>query len=229
MDIEELLKAASALVESFELLLEANSFNPDGLSIEINLLHTHVVQFLSNCFPDKCWQRFFKLKEILGIKNVLHLAEISLVIPLSNAEAKHVYSFLWRMYTKEGTQLNNSTLEDILRVRGDGSFSDKKYKKAIELFMTKKQDGKKTYKAASRTQISIKQKEQKKICNRHQASALCELVESSDEGATNYVDVDDIPLSNISLRDYTGLEKLGFLVHESCAPKSKFRRTLCTS
>ena len=41
MDIEELLKAASALVESFELLLEANSFNPDGLSIEINLLHTH--------------------------------------------------------------------------------------------------------------------------------------------------------------------------------------------
>ena len=103
------------------------------------------------------------MKEILGIKNVLHLAEISLVIPLSNAEAKLVYSFLWRMYTKERTQLNNSTLEDILRVRGDCSFSDEKYEKAIELFMTKKQDGKKTYKVASRTQISIKQKEQKKM------------------------------------------------------------------
>ena len=94
MDIEGLLKAGSVLVESFELLLEANGFNPDALSTEINLLHTHVVQFLSNCSPDKCWQRLFKLKETLGIKNVLHLAEISLVIPLSNAETEHVYSFL---------------------------------------------------------------------------------------------------------------------------------------
>ena len=95
MDIEELLKAASVLVELFKLLLEANGFNPDALSTEINLLHTHVVQFLSNCSPDKCWQRLLKLKGILGIKNVLHFTEISLVIPLSNAKAEHVYSFLW--------------------------------------------------------------------------------------------------------------------------------------
>ena len=101
MDIEELLKAASVLVESFELLLKANGFNPDPLSTEIYLLHTHVVQFLSNCSPVKYWQRLFKLKETLGIKNILHLAEISLVTPLSNAEAKCVYSFLWRVYTKE--------------------------------------------------------------------------------------------------------------------------------
>ena len=63
MDIEGLPKAGSVLVESFELLLEANGFNPDALSTEINLLHTHAVQFLSNCSPDKSWQRLFKLKE----------------------------------------------------------------------------------------------------------------------------------------------------------------------
>ena len=101
MDIEELLKAASVLVESFKLLLEANGFNPDALSTEINLLHTHVEQFLSNCSPDKCWKRLFELKETLEIKNVLHLAVISLVIPLSNAKAECVYSFLWSVYTKE--------------------------------------------------------------------------------------------------------------------------------
>ena len=114
MDIEELLKAALVLVESFELLLEANGFNPDAVSTEINLLHTHVVQFLSNCSPDKCWQRLFKLKKTMEIKNVLHLAEIFLVILLSNVKAECVYSFLWRVYTKEQTRLNNSTLEDIL-------------------------------------------------------------------------------------------------------------------
>ena len=94
MDIEELLKAATVLVESFKLLLEANGFNHDALSTEINLLHTHIVQFLDNGSPDKCWQRLFKLKETLGIKNVLHLAEISSVIPLSNVEAEPVYSLL---------------------------------------------------------------------------------------------------------------------------------------
>ena len=47
MDIQELLQAASVLVEAFKLLLEANDFNPDVLPTEIILLHTHVVQFLS--------------------------------------------------------------------------------------------------------------------------------------------------------------------------------------
>ena len=81
------------------------------------------------------------MKETLGIKNILHLAEISTLILLSNAEAERVHSFLWRVYTKEQTRPNNSTLEDVLRVRDDRDFSDKQYKKTIELFMTKKQDG----------------------------------------------------------------------------------------
>ena len=106
-------------------LLEANVLNPDVLPTEINLLHIHVVQFLRNYTADKCWQRSFTMKEVLGIKHVLYLAEISIVILLSNAEAERVYSFLWRVYTKERTQLNNSTLEDIIRVRGDRDFSDK--------------------------------------------------------------------------------------------------------
>ena len=42
----------------------------------------------------------------------------------------------------------------------------------------------------------------KNLTETSQASALCELVESSDEEATNYVDVDDVPLSDISFSDY---------------------------
>ena len=58
------------------------------------------------------------------------------------------------------------------------------------------------YQVASRTQISIKQKDNKKnVTEISQASALCELVESSDEEATNYVDVDDIPLSDYNSSD----------------------------
>ena len=61
----------------------------------------------------------------------------------------------------------------------------------------------KMYKAARGTQLSIKQNDNKKnVTETSQASALCKLMESSDKEATNYVDVDDIPLSDISLSDY---------------------------
>ena len=205
IDIKELSKAASVLVEALESLLEANGFNPDALQTEINLLYTHVVQFLSNCSPDKCWQRLFKIKETLGIKNVLHLAEISLVIPLSNAEAERVYSFLWRVYTKERTRLNNSTLEDILRVRGDRDYSDEKYEKAIELFMTNNPDGterKRTRRPAGHNYPSNRKTTKKSVREESQVAALSELVRSSDEEeVTDYVNVEDIPLSDISLSD----------------------------
>ena len=59
------------------------------------------------------------------------------------------------------------------------------------------------YKAARGTQLSIKQNDNKEnVTETSQASALSKLMESSDKEATNYVDVDDIPLSDISLSDY---------------------------
>ena len=84
-------------------------------------------------------------------------------------------------------------------------FSDEKYEKAIELFMTKKQDGtewKRTRRPAGHKYPSNRKTTKKKVTETSQASALCELVESSDEEATNYADEDNIPLSNISLSNY---------------------------
>ena len=63
------------------------------------------------------------------------------------------------------------------------------------------------YKAARGTQLSIKQNDNKKnVTETSQASALCKLTESSDKEATNYVDVDDIPLSDISLTHYNSFD-----------------------
>ena len=129
VNIQELLQAASVLVKAFRLLLEANGFNLAAMPTKIGLLHTHVVWFLSNCFPNKCWQRFFEMKETLGIKNVLHLAEISIVILLSNAKAEHAYSFLWRVYSREQPKLKNSTLEDILQAEVIAIFQTRNMKK----------------------------------------------------------------------------------------------------
>ena len=71
--------------------------------------------------------------------------------------------------------------------------------------MTKKQDGtdrKGTRQPAGHRYPSNRKTTTKNVTETSQASALCELVERSDEEATNDVDVDDMPLSDISLRDY---------------------------
>lgn len=45
------------------------------------------------------------------------------------------------MYTKEGTHLENSTFEDILRVGSDKNYSEENYHHVIDLFMTKRGNG----------------------------------------------------------------------------------------
>ena len=50
--------------------------------------------------------RQFFIKEMqLGVINLLHVIEISLVTPLTNAESERVFSFLWRNFSKERSSL----------------------------------------------------------------------------------------------------------------------------
>ena len=77
----------------------------------------------------KVWPILFSQKQELGIVNVLQVAEIGLALPISNAEAERVFSFLWRIFTKERTWLQNKTLENILRLRCDKDFSDERSNK----------------------------------------------------------------------------------------------------
>ena len=78
----------------------------------------------------------FSLKHQLGIKNFLHVAEISIALPICNAESERVFSFLWRAFSKERQLLKNDTLEDILRLRSDMDYKPSKYHHATELFLS---------------------------------------------------------------------------------------------
>ena len=71
--------------------------------------------------------------------------------------------------------------------------------------MTKKQDGTKrkhTRWPAEHKYPSNRKTMKKNVTEASKASALSELVESSDKEVANYVKVDDIPLSDISLSTY---------------------------
>ena len=79
-------------------------------------MFTHVRKFLSGNSPLCCWPQLFQLKSSLGLKNILHIAEICIVVLLSNAESEQMFSYLWRQLSKERMSLNHETLERILQL-----------------------------------------------------------------------------------------------------------------
>ena len=78
---------------------------------------------------------------VSAITNVLHIAELSLAIPLSNAESERVFSFLWRIFSTERQALKNTMIEHILRLRCDQDFSEQRYEHAIDFFLMEYPDG----------------------------------------------------------------------------------------
>ena len=127
--------------DRYSVQLAANGCNIDRLNVELRLLYSHVNKFLSNVTPSKCWPCLFKLKEGLGIKNILHIGEICISIPLSNAECKCIFSFLWRQLTKDRFSMNNETLERILQFWfRTGDYSMEQYDHATDYFLTKYPD-----------------------------------------------------------------------------------------
>ena len=127
--------------DKFESPLLANKCSVAHLKSKFQLLYAHVNKFLSNVTPDKCWKRLFTLKDMLGITNILHIAEICIAIPLSNAESEQIFSFCWRVFNKEWSSLKNSTLESLLRLRSDRDFAEERYEHAINIFLTEYPNG----------------------------------------------------------------------------------------
>ena len=94
LEFDEILASAIKIKDHYSEQLAANGCNIDRLNAELRILYSHVNKFLSNVTPSKCWHRLFKLKEGLSIKNIFHIAEICISIPLSNAECERIFIFV---------------------------------------------------------------------------------------------------------------------------------------
>jgi hypothetical protein len=115
--------------------------NLQKLKDEFHILYSHVIKFLSKSSVSCCWPQIFRLKNGLGLHDILHIAGLCIVIPLSNAECERIFSFLWHQLTIEGGCLGNDTLELILQLRSDKDFSPERYNHTIELFLSQYPDG----------------------------------------------------------------------------------------
>ena len=57
---------------------------------EITLLHIHILKFMPNDEAKKCWTQIFSLAGKLH--NILQLAEIGIVLPISNAKVQSFFN-----------------------------------------------------------------------------------------------------------------------------------------
>ena len=136
-EFEELFENVVKIKERYNDLLSANGCDLTRLKAELRILYTHVSKFLSKCSPARCWPQVFKIKDGLGLRNVLHIAELCIAIPLSNAESERVFSYLWRQLSKERMSLKHETLERILQLHSSSQdYSLGSYDHVIELFLT---------------------------------------------------------------------------------------------
>ena len=123
---------------------------------------------------EDTWPRIFKLK---NVPNALQLTKILIVMPISNVEVERVFSRFSKMLSKDRLRLDGSTQEAILRVKDDFSFSNERYVRAIELFLTTYPTGE--IRSSKRRLACYKKKEKKKKKSRLEESAVIDF--SSDE------------------------------------------------
>lgn len=141
-DVDLLFEESVQLIyDRFEMLFQANGCKKEKLKTEFRTLFSHVTTFLKRSTSSKCWPQLFQLRDGLSLSNILHVAELCIVVPLSNAECERVFSFLWRLYCKERMSLSHETLERLLQLRCDNDYSASNYDHAIDLFISQYPDG----------------------------------------------------------------------------------------
>ena len=142
----------------------------------------------------------FSLKHELGIRNFLHIAEISIALPICNAESQRVFSFLWRAFSKDRQSLKNDTLEDILRLRSGMDYKPSKYDHANELFLSEYPNGdmRKRGRRLDGRNYPEKRKSRGKKKLSVNVDLLHETISSSEEEEEEDLNIENININKIS-------------------------------
>ena len=121
----------------------------------------------------------------------------------SNAESERVFSFLWRIFSKERQSMKHDTLEILLRTRSDVDLREERYRDAVNMFLNKYPDG--TVRKKKRHLQGHKypsRRVSKKI--HHDAASFLLSISSDEEEEQSQVNApEDVPLNNISVDEWS--------------------------
>ena len=104
LSVDIIYDEIKVIVEHFKSLLLANNCSIDHLKDELEVLHDHMIRYVSKSSSERCQRIIFHIGHDLGIHNLLHVLEICLTVPLSNAESDRVFIFVVHFF--QGTTIN---------------------------------------------------------------------------------------------------------------------------
>ena len=94
LSVDIIYDEVKVIVEHFKSLLLTNNCSIDHLKEELEVLHDHIMRCVSKSSSEGCWPIVFCIRHNLGIHNLLHVLEIYLAVPLSNAESESLFIFV---------------------------------------------------------------------------------------------------------------------------------------
>ena len=109
-DANDLFKEVLTIQEHFDVQLRSNECVIEKLKPEFHVLFGYVVRNCNGMSPNKVWPYLFNVKSTVRLANILHIAEICIASPLANAESERVFTFLWKLFSKERTLLKTTRL-----------------------------------------------------------------------------------------------------------------------
>ena len=108
----------------FQELLSKNNCKVNNIMSEWITLKTHMLPLVKN---NKCvkyldiWSKVFTSKIIKEeYKNILHIFEIMLIVPFTNAKVEHIFSKMNQIKTDSQNRLSRARLDVFLRVGEEG-------------------------------------------------------------------------------------------------------------
>ena len=116
-------KEIDALIKHFSSLLSKNGCVVEKIISEWDILKLDVRTLIAGCREVKyldVWQRLFTLPDRSSHKNVLHLIELLLITPTTNAKVERMFSRMKRVKSDWRNRLTRERLENNLRIGEDG-------------------------------------------------------------------------------------------------------------
>ena len=106
-------------------------------------MHTHVKTFLSKSTNEQIWQQLFSSQAPLSIGNILHIAEICIVLPISSADVERVFSSFARILSVKRLSLRNLAIENTLIAASNDfeGFKADRYQSVVDDFLHYHPDG----------------------------------------------------------------------------------------
>ena len=140
LSVDIIYDEVKVIVEYFKSFLLTNNCSINHLKDELEVLYDHIIRYISKSSSEKCWPIISHNGHGLGIHNLLHVLEICLAVPLSNAESGRVFSFLWCIFSKEQQSMKLDTLEILLHIQSVINLCEEKHRDAVDMFLSEYSD-----------------------------------------------------------------------------------------